>query len=138
MSDLIRLSFSIDRGLLERLETLLSEAGYENRSKFIRDLVRNRLVEREWELDEEVVGTITIIYDHHHRGLTEKLTSLQHHFEGTILATTHVHLDQNTCVEAILVRGRASQIEALGHTVQHLKGVLKGDLSLASLGKDLR
>ena len=138
MSDLVRLSFTIDRRLLEHLERLLSETGYGNRSEFIRDLVRNRLVEREWELDQEVVGTLTIIYDHHQRGLTEKLTSLQHHWEGTILATTHVHLDEHTCVEAILIRGQASQIEELGHTIRHLKGVLKGDLSLASLGKSLR
>ena len=134
----MRLSFSIDRKLLEHLETLLSEAGYKNRSEFIRDLVRNRLVEREWELNEEVVGTMTIVYDHHRRGLTEKLTSLQHQFEGAILATTHVHLDEHTCIEAILIKGRASQIEDLGHTIRHLKGVLKGDLSLASLGKGLR
>ena len=137
MSNLVRLSFSIDRKLLEQLETLLKESGYENRSEFIRDLVRNRLVEREWELDAEVIGTITIIYDHHHRGLAERLTSLQHQFEGSILATTHVHLDKDICAEAILVKGRATQIEELGHIIRHLKGVLKGDLSLASLGKRL-
>lgn len=138
MSDLVRLSFSIDGKLLNHLEKLLSEAGYENRSEFIRDLVRDRLVEREWELNEEVVGTITIIYDHHRRGLTEKLTSLQHQFEGFILANTHVHLDEHVCIESILVRGRASRIEELGHTIRRLKGVLKGDLSLSSVGKTLR
>ncbi len=138
MSDLVRLSFTIDSKLFVHLERLLSEAGYENRSEFIRDLVRNRLVEREWERNEEVVGTITIIYNHHRRGLTEKLTSLQHHFQGSILANTHVHLDEHLCVEAILVRGRASWIEELGHTIRHLKGVLKGDLTLASVGKALR
>jgi len=87
--------------LPEHLETLLSEAGYKNRSEFIRDLVRNRLVEREWELNEEVVGTMTIVYDHHRRGLTEKLTSLQHQSEGAILATTHVHLDEHTCIAEV-------------------------------------
>jgi len=138
VSDLVRLSFSIDRRLLNHLETLLREAGYENRSEFIRDLVRHRLVEREWERDEEVVGTLTIIYDHHRRGLTEKLTSLQHQFEGAILANTHVHLDEHLCIEAILVRGRASGIEKLGHVIRQLKGVLKGDLTLASIGKGLR
>ncbi len=138
MSDLIRLSFTIDRKLLEHLERLLHESGYGNRSEFIRDLVRNRLVDREWEQDEEVIGTITIVFDHHRRGLTEKLTALQHQFEGAILATTHVHLDEHICVEAILVRGRASRIAELGHTIRQLKGVLKGELSLASLGRGLR
>jgi CopG family nickel-responsive transcriptional regulator len=85
-----------------------------------------------------VVGTITIVYDHHTRGLTEKLTALQHDFEGVILANTHVHLDEHMCVEAILVKDRANRIEELGNTIRKLKGVLKGDLSLASLGKQLR
>ena len=137
MTDLERLSFSIERPLLERLETLREEAGYGNRSEFLRDMIRGRLVDRAWELDEEAVGTITLVYDHHARGLNEKLTALQHDHHEVILATTHVHLDHHHCVEVILVRGRAGQIRAIADGLGKQKGVLHGGLSMSSTGREL-
>ena len=81
MSNLVRLSLSIERPLLKRLERMVKQSGYTNRSEFIRDMVRDCLVKKEWEGDEEVVGTVTLLYDHHVRRLTEKLTDLQHDIE---------------------------------------------------------
>ena len=78
MPELDRLSFSLERPLSAALERLVTESGYSNRSEYIRDMIRDRMVEREWERDEEAVGTITLVYDHHLRRLTEKLTELQH------------------------------------------------------------
>ncbi|HNX51335.1 MAG TPA: nickel-responsive transcriptional regulator NikR [Thermoanaerobaculaceae bacterium] len=137
MADLERLSFSIERPLLERLEKLREEAGYVNRSEFLRDMIRGRLVDRAWELDQEAVGTITLVYDHHARGLNEKLTDLQHDHHEVIMATTHVHLDHHHCVEVILVRGRAGQVRAIADGLQKQKGVLHGGLSMSSTGKEL-
>ena len=137
MADLERLSFSLERPLLQRLEMLRQEAGYGNRSEFLRDIIRGRLVERAWELDQEAVGTITLVYDHHARGLNEKLTDLQHDHHNVILATTHVHLDHHHCVEVIIVRGRAGQIRAIADALQKQKGVLHGGLSMSSTGKEL-
>ncbi len=137
MGDLARLSFSLEQPLLERLEALREEAGYANRSEFLRDLIRARLVDRAWELDEEAVGTITLIYDHHARGLTDKLTDLQHDHHEVILAATHVHLDHHHCVEVILVRGRAARIRAIADGLKRHKGVLHGDLSMSSTGREL-
>ncbi|HPW54274.1 MAG: nickel-responsive transcriptional regulator NikR [Thermoanaerobaculaceae bacterium] len=137
MADLERLSISIERPLLERLEVLRKEAGYGNRSEFLRDMIRGRLVDRAWELDEEAIGTITLVYDHHTRGLGEKLTALQHDHHEVILATTHVHLDHHHCVEVILVRGRAAQIRAIADGLGKHKGVLHGGLSMSSTGKEL-
>ena len=137
MSDLERLSFSLDRSLLERLAALQVEAGYGNRSEFLRDMIRGRLVDRAWELDEEAVGTITLVYDHNVRRLNEKLTDLQHDHHEVILATTHVHLDHHHCVEVILVRGRAGRIRAIADALQKQKGVLHGGLSMSSTGKGL-
>lgn len=137
MADLERLSFSIERPLLERLETLRAEAGYSNRSEFLRDMIRGRLVDRAWELDEEAVGTITLVYDHHVRDLNAKLTALQHDHHDVILATTHVHLDHHHCVEVILVRGRAARIRAIADALRTHKGVLHGGLSMSSTGKGL-
>jgi CopG family nickel-responsive transcriptional regulator len=137
VADLERLSFSLERPLLQRLEMLREEAGYGNRSEFLRDIIRGRLVERSWELDREAVGTITIVYDHHARGLNEKLTDLQHDHHDVILATTHVHLDHHHCVEVIIVRGRAGQIRAVADALQKQKGVLHGGLSMSSTGREL-
>jgi CopG family nickel-responsive transcriptional regulator len=138
VADLERLSFSLERPLLERLEKLREEAGYGNRSEFLRDMIRGRLVDRAWELDEEAVGTITLVYDHHARGLNEKLTSLQHDHHEVVLATTHVHLDHHHCVEVILVRGRAGTLRSIADGLKRQKGVLHGGLSMSSTGKELR
>ncbi len=137
MGDLARLSFSLEQPLLERLEALRKEAGYANRSEFLRDLIRARLVDRAWELGEEAVGTITLVYDHHARGLTDRLTDLQHDHHELILASTHVHLDHHHCVEVILVRGRAARIRAIADGLKRHKGVLHGDLSMSSTGREL-
>jgi CopG family transcriptional regulator, nickel-responsive regulator len=135
--DLERLSFSLERPLLERLERLREEAGYGNRSELLRDMIRGRLVDRAWELDGEAVGTITLVYDHHARRLNERLTDLQHDHHEVILATTHVHLDHHHCVEVILVRGSAGRIRAIADALGKQKGVLHGGLSMSSTGKEL-
>jgi CopG family nickel-responsive transcriptional regulator len=137
VSDLERLSFSLERPLLERLEKLQRDSRYTNRSEFLRDLIRSRLVEREWERDQEAVGTVTLVYDHHVRQLNEKLTALQHDHHDVILATTHVHLDHDRCVEVILVRGRASRIRAIADGLRRHKGVLHAELSMSSTGREL-
>jgi len=138
MSELVRLSFSIEESLVGRLDQLMGDAGYRNRSEFIRDMIRERIVRTEWGSNQEVVGTVTLVYDHHVRGLTQKLTDFQHRFQGSILANTHVHLDHRTCVEAILVRGEAETIREVVGLLQQQKGVLHASLSLASLGEKLR
>ena len=137
MADLERVSFSLERPLLDRLEALRAEAGYANRSEFLRDMIRSRLVDRAWELDEEAVGTITLVYDHHARGLNERLTGVQHDHHDVILSSTHVHLDHHHCVEVILARGRAGEIRSIADALQKQRGVLHGGLSMSSTGKEL-
>ncbi len=134
MSEVERLSISIEKPLLARLERMVKESRYRNRSEFIRDLIRGRLVEREWEHDQEALGTITIIYNHHVRGLGDRLTDLQHDYHGAILATTHVHLDHDRCSEMIMVRGKARFIRALADRMAGEKGVLHAALSISSTG----
>ncbi|NLX57752.1 MAG: hypothetical protein GXY74_01545 [Phycisphaerae bacterium] len=77
-------------------------------------------------------------YDHHARGLTERLTEQQHHFTGTVLATTHVHLDEHLCAEMIMVRGKGKDIKALADKLQREKGVLHAKLAASSTGRTLR
>ena len=78
MSNVVRMSLSLEKPLLERLETMVAVSQYTNRSEFIRDMIRRQLVEQEWQANEEAVGTITLVYDHHARTLSKKLTELQH------------------------------------------------------------
>lgn len=137
MSDLVRLSLSLEKPLFERLERLVQRSGYTNRSEFVRDMIRERLVEGEWAADQEVLGTITLLYDHHRRQLSEKLTHLQHHHHHVVLVTTHVHLSHDLCAEVILVRAKASEIRELADTLRQQKGVLHTDLSMSSTGKTL-
>lgn len=138
MSDIVRVSVSIEKVLYDKLEELVAKSGYENRSEFIRDLVRDHLVQLEWQTDEELLGTISLLYDHHARGLTERLTEQQHHFAGTVLATTHVHLDHHLCAEMIMVRGKGKDIQALAGRLQREKGVLHAKLAAGTMGASLR
>jgi len=132
---LVRLSFSIEEPLFERLEGLVAAGGYANRSEFIRDLIRARLVETEWERDQDALGTVTLVYDHHARRLGERLTELQHDHHELVLATTHVHLDQHLCAEVIILRGPASALRDLAAELGSQKGVLHSDLTMSSTGR---
>jgi CopG family nickel-responsive transcriptional regulator len=133
----VRTSFSVEKPLLEAFEKLARGRGAANRSEFFRDLVREKLVEKEWKEDRECLGTITILYDHTKRTLSEKLVKLQHGHFHSILASTHVHLDHDLCAEAILIRDRASRIREMADLLGRQKGVLHAALSLGSLGRHI-
>jgi len=138
MSDLVRFTVSIEKPLFEKLEKEVADHNYRNRSEFIRDLIRNHVVEREWRTGKVLLGTISLLYDHHTRGLTQRLTEEQHHFRGTVLATTHVHLDHHLCAEMIMVRGKGKDIQALADRLQREKGVLHARLAAGTTGKALQ
>lgn len=128
----------MDDKLLARFDEYISGHGYSNRSEAIRDLVRDRLVTDEWkEGRTETVGTITLVYDHHQRELTEKLTEEQHHWHAQILSTLHVHLDAHHCLEVLAVRGRAQMLQKIADRLLGLKGVKHGKLVMTSTGKNL-
>lgn len=137
MPQLERLSFSIEKPLMDKLEKLMKSAGYDNRSEYIRDMIRGRLVATEWETDGEAIGTVTLVYNHHRRKLGERLTEIQHDHHGVILAVTHVHLDHERCAEVIIARGRASKIRELANALGSLKGVFHSELAMSSTGKKL-
>jgi CopG family nickel-responsive transcriptional regulator len=137
MPNLVRLSLALEKPLYDKMETLVKQGQNKNRSEFVRDLVRHELVARSWEKDEEAVGTITLIFDHSKRRLSEKLTDEQHHHHHHVLASTHVHLDARLCAEMIMVRGRASEMRLLADRLGRQKGVLHFALSVSSTGKSL-
>jgi len=137
MDETVRLSISLDESLFERLDRLVQDHGYSNRSEFVRDMIRDKLVEKEWEENRDVVGTITLVYNHHARKLSEKLTSLQHSHHDSILATTHVHLDEHMCAEMILVKGKGSMVKKISDMLRRQKGILHATLSMSTLGSEI-
>lgn len=137
MSELTRISISLENALAEKLERLMNLSGYNNRSEFLRDIIREQLVAREWQDDEEVVGSILLVYDHHRRLLSEKLTDLQHDHHDVILASTHVHLDHSMCAEVILIRGHAGRIQRIADSLRQQRGVLHAALSVGTIGHNL-
>jgi CopG family nickel-responsive transcriptional regulator len=138
MSDLVRLSISLDRFLLDRLESLADQAGYQNRSEFVRDLIRKQAVQYEWEQNSIVLATITMLFDHHSRLLPERLMDVQHDYHDMILVSTHVHLDHDLCAEVVMLKGTAERANELVGRLQQLKGVLHVDMTLSSTGESLK
>ncbi len=138
MSELSRIGVAIDSDLLEKFDRLIESRGYTNRSEAFRDLIREELVQKTWErADSSVVGTVTLVYDHHVRLLNEKLTSLQHSHFHQILSTLHVHLDHDNCLEVLVVRGKAGAVKKIADALISTKGVKHGRLTLTSTGAGL-
>jgi CopG family nickel-responsive transcriptional regulator len=137
MSNLVRLSFSIESQLASQFERLVAKGDYGNRSEFFRDLVRDKLVAEQWSSTGEALATITLVYDHHKPKLNDKLLDIQHDYQDLILVSTHVHLDHDHCAEAIMLRGDAKRIRLLADRLKQLKGVLHAALSMSSLGTGL-
>jgi CopG family nickel-responsive transcriptional regulator len=138
MTDLCRIGVAIDNELLTKFDKLIGKRGYTNRSEAFRDMIRNELVQEVWESPEaEVFGTVTLVYDHHVRLLTEKLTELQHKFHSSILSAMHVHLDHDNCLEVVLVRGKAFAVQKLANALIATKGVKHGRFTGTTSGDDL-
>jgi CopG family nickel-responsive transcriptional regulator len=137
MGDLVRFGVSIDDDLLVRFDKQISEKGYTNRSEAIRDLIRDNLVTEEWARNEETVGTITIVYDHHTRELSETLTHLQHSFDGQIMSVLHVHLDHNNCLEVLVVKGKSQRLKTFADRLVGTRGVKHGKLTMTTTGRTL-
>ena len=139
MTDLARFGISIDQQLLEQFDELITRKGYVNRSEAIRDLIRNDLVEDSWQIgDAETVGTVTLVYDHHTRDLSDKLTEHQHSHHDAIVSAMHVHLDAHHCLEVVVVRGTASKVKRLADELIGTKGVKHGKLVTTTTGEGLK
>ena len=134
---LIRFSVSMDEKLLTQFDDYIGKRGYSNRSEAVRDLIRKVLVNEEWEQDSEVVGVVTLVYNHHQPQLQEKITELQHEYHHQITSTTHVHMDHHNCLEVTIVKGRASQVRELAEKLIALRGVKNGNLTMSSTGGHL-
>jgi len=124
-----RFGVSIEPGLLKKFDKMIKKEGYENRSEAIRDLIRGNLIEEKSKNpDENVIGTLTMIYDHHTGNLTNKLLDLQHDHTNEILSTTHIHVDHHNCLEVLVLKGKSARVQKLADSIKALKGIKNGEL----------
>lgn len=137
MGELIRFGVSLDKDLLDRFDQLIHSQNYSNRSEAIRDLIRASLVKKEWAIEEEIAGTITLVYNHHQREIVNTLTDIQHDFHHLIISTQHIHLDHDNCMEIVVARGRPKEVEQLSQQLKSTRGVKYCSLSMATTGKEL-
>jgi len=129
MGELSRIGIALDSDLLDRFDRSIEKSGYTNRSEAFRDLIRDRLVrERTAAPDAIVVGTVTLIFNHHASGITEKLTEVQHDHHDLVVSTSHAHLDHDSCLEVLIVHGKAARVERFADLLIGLKGVQHGRL----------
>ena len=133
-----RFSVSLPPALLEQLDKMGAEKGYDNRSLAIADMIRDKLVEHHQRLsDEEIAGTITLVYDHHKQNVQAKLTDIQHDHHEIIISTIHVHLDHHNCLEVLVVRGKAGVVKRIADELIAAKGVKHGKLTVTTTGVEM-
>jgi CopG family nickel-responsive transcriptional regulator len=133
MTALLRFGVAMEQTLLERFDELIVRRGYENRSEALRDLVRKELDQDAWQRGKHTVATITLVYDHHVRDLTERLTEIQHEHGEYIISSLHVHLDHHHCMEVIATKGPARTLKAMADRLMGAKGVLSGNVVAAAI-----
>lgn len=137
MAGLVRTGVSIEQDLLAQFDRVIAKRGYKNRSEALRDLIRDNLVSEAVDQNRRVVATLSMIYDHHRPGLSNKLTEIQHHAHGQVLAATHVHLDKDNCLEVVIMKGRSGDVQHLADHMLSMRGVKHGKLVLTT-AKDLK
>jgi CopG family nickel-responsive transcriptional regulator len=127
-----RITISISKGLLKNIDNIIEKKGYASRSDVIRAALRGFQVEEAWkEGEEEVIGVLTFIYDHETKGVNESLTHIQHHFRGSVISGMHIHLDEDNCLEVLVVKGKPEKIRELTEKISVIKGVKYSDLTRA-------
>ena len=138
MKNAVRFSVSMSPELLRKFDDVIRGRWYTNRSKAIRDLIRDYIVGREWEKSEkEVMGSLTLIYNHHTRGLVSKLISIQHQQHINIISTMHVHLDHHNCMEILAIRGSPNVVNKISNRLISTRGVKHGKLVMTTTGEEV-
>ncbi len=120
-----RIGVSLPKNLLDEFDSIIKTRGYSSRSEAIRDAIRSYIAEYKWLEREkgEIIGVVNVMYDHHFKGISDALTNLQHNFYKIITTTLHIHLNEDMCLEMILVRGDMEEIKKLVDKVSAVRGV---------------
>jgi CopG family nickel-responsive transcriptional regulator len=126
---LVRFGIAIEQSLLEDIDALVEERGC-TRSELFRDLARSEVSRKRAAGGAEAVASLTLVYDHHVRDLTEKLTELQHELGEMVRSTLHVHLSHDYCLEVLVLRGHADELAAIAQRILATKGVKHGGIEV--------
>jgi CopG family transcriptional regulator, nickel-responsive regulator len=139
MGDLVRFGLSAEEELMVNFDRLSADKGYSNRSEALRDLMRDALVQASLEKfpDTDVLGSLTLVYDHHARELAERMGEIQHERHGLVVSVLHVHISHDDCMEVIALRGMARDIRKLANALLSLKGVKHGKLFLTLPAREI-
>jgi len=137
VTKIIRFGVSLDETLLNKFDKINKKKGYANRSEAIRDLLREELVKQEWTESNDVAGTITLVYNHHTRGLSNKLIEIQHNYTDVIISSQHIHIDHDNCLEIIILKGSPKKMEKISSRLKSTKGIKHCSLTMATTGKNL-
>jgi CopG family nickel-responsive transcriptional regulator len=133
MPKIVRFSVSLEDDLRTQFDAYCKAGQFATRSEAIRQLLRERLTEQAWESDcQDAAGTLTLVYDHHRPQLRDHLTQLQHDNTELVISTMHTHLTHDLCLEVIVLRGPAQRLQKIASQLRGLKGILKGELVMAS------
>src|SRR5271163_4129226 len=109
-SALVRFGVAMEKPLLDHFDLIVADRGV-SRSELLRDLVRAEVVRSQVSRGVPSVATLTLVYDHHVRELTERLTDFQHQLGSRVRSTLHVHLDERRCMEVIVMHGRSDELQ---------------------------
>ena len=129
--DLVRFGVAMEQSLLADLDALVEARGV-TRSEVLRDLVRAEIVRARVGQNVPAVGSLTLVYDHHVRELTERLTELQHRLGDQVRAALHIHLDADRCLEVVVLRGRSAELKTVADRVLATRGVTHGHLEIVT------
>jgi CopG family transcriptional regulator, nickel-responsive regulator len=133
MSEIVRFSVSLEENLLGEFDRFCQQERFATRSEAIRQLLRDTLTKCAWAGEsQDAAGTLTLLYDHHRPQLHSQLTKLQHDNTDRIVSTLHTHLTHELCLEVIVLRGPSNELQRIAAQLRGLKGILKGELVMAS------
>jgi len=138
MAYLVRFCVSLDEELFEQFDHAWQAEGFPTRSEAVKAMIRRALIEKEWQTGKEVAGAILLVYDHHEKAVANELIDIQHDFEKVGIATQHAHLDHDNCLESVLVKGKAQDIDGLVKKIKSVKGVKHTALMMTTTGKHVR
>ncbi|MCQ4153288.1 MAG: nickel-responsive transcriptional regulator NikR [Archaeoglobi archaeon] len=124
--NITRIGVSLPKNLLDEFDRIIKNRGYSSRSEAIRDAIRGYIADYKWLESEkgDVIGVLVVVYDHHVRGVSDAIISLQHQFANIITSNMHVHLSEEQCLEIIVVKGNMEDIKKLVDRISATRGVL--------------
>jgi len=134
MKKVKRFGVSLEENLLKKLDNLVSQQKFPNRSQAIRFLINSSLVSQDWQQNKQVAGCVVLVYDHHKRDLLTKSIDIQHRYQELVLSVQHVHLDHHNCLEVIALKGKAMKLKELADKLIGIKGMKHGHLVMSGVG----